>query len=131
MTTDALEKFGPAEDTGPSVREKDGGWWWADESWGWHGPYDSEKSARGRQSLYTIYVVVGVWPTISPLKPLLTWTAERERERENVVHPCTMWAPWLCDCAGACSCHWVDQPKPEPTPQPSEGQTLEGSVDAT
>lgn len=40
------------DDTGPSVREAEGKWWWADENWTWYGPYRSERVAEQIQLQY-------------------------------------------------------------------------------
>jgi hypothetical protein len=40
------------------------------------------------------------------------WNEVRRREREDAIHPCTNWRADICDCKGACSCHWV---QPEET----------------
>lgn len=102
-------RFGPAEDSGPSVRERDGVWWWADEAWQWHGPCSSESSARRRQAMYVTYLLERFpseesgrpWPVVPAV-----WEAAMESEKENAIHPCTDAAPWDCECSGSCGCHW-------------------------
>lgn len=93
-----------------SVYERGRMWYWADETWGEHGPCSSRESAVRRQAMYVRYCLEGVPRTAPPDTPRpctpTEWSAARERESEQAIHPCNCAAPWDCECAGACSCHW-------------------------
>ena len=91
---------------GPTVYERDRGWYWVDETWDERGPYSSEESARRRQSLYiAIELENGI---VNGMTHVLAsrWKAKKEAESEGTVHPCNTACAWDCDCVGACSCHW-------------------------
>jgi hypothetical protein len=35
------------------------------------------------------------------------WDEAIDKEREDDIHPCNHFDIALCDCKGACSCHWI------------------------
>lgn len=47
--------------------------------------------------------VTSVEPQMDPEE----WQRRKDAESENATHPCDDASPWVCMCAGACSCHWV------------------------
>jgi hypothetical protein len=88
------------------VKETDG-WWWADESWDWHGPCSDKEEAQERQKLYT-EDLNGTGPNrVTPTD----WKNRIDRESPDAIHPCTTAEPWDCDCVGSCSCHWKQDPQ--------------------
>jgi len=88
-------------DEGPTVKEQNGQWYWADEAWDWHGPSSSRSSAQRRQSLYYFYLS-GEINIVLPKD----WEMRKDRESEDSIHPCNVAEPWDCDCAGSCGCHF-------------------------
>lgn len=92
-----IAAHGPTE----TIKEQDGGWFWADEVWEWHGPCSSRESAQSRQSLYAANLM-GEINTVMPED----WKMRKDRESEDTIHPCNNAEPWDCDCAGACGCHY-------------------------
>jgi len=86
-----------------SLECKDGKWWWYDEVWGEHGPCSSRDSAVRRQMLYFNHIG-GLSPRHASRK---SRDAALDAECECVVHPCDEHFAWDCQCAGACSCHWL------------------------
>ena len=94
-------------DQGPSVRYRKDGWYWADETWDWHGPWSSEQSATKRQALYCKYYLEGPEDRNDPgLVSREAWRAAKDRDSERDVHPCDCYEPWDCMCSGACGCHF-------------------------
>lgn len=89
-----------------SVVKWQGRWFWADAAGDWHGPCSSRASAIRRQRLYRAWGLEGAEEAERVLVPSTVWGARFEAEPEHVIHPCTSPAPWDCDCAGACGCHW-------------------------
>ena len=90
----------------PTIVERDGQWYWHDETWQEHGPCSSHRSAQRRQGLYCRAVLDGTTP--DPVSEA-DWAATRDAESEGAVHPCDNHAPWDCQCAGACGCHWRER----------------------
>jgi hypothetical protein len=88
-----------------TIKEQDGKWWWADEIFEWHGPCSTRGSAQKRQSLYVGYLQ-GELNFVTPND----WRDRKDRENPDTIHPCNTAAPWDCDCAGSCSCHWEIDP---------------------
>jgi len=50
------------------------------------------------------------------------WEGSLEMEREDATHPCNHHDPDICDCRGACSCHW----RKDPPGDGHKGSTTEG-----
>ena len=96
-----------AADMGPTVYERDGSWWWADECWDEHGPCSSRESATSRQSVYIMHCLEGTADDARVPVSAQEWQAAKDGEREDGVHPCDNSAVWDCMCSGACSCHWA------------------------
>jgi hypothetical protein len=92
-------------DKGPSIKFRNGYWWWADETWAWHGPCHTEKSARSRQNLYIQSEIEGT----CAVRYKKDWEEMTNKEPLDTIHPCDNWAPWDCMCAGACSCHFIER----------------------
>lgn len=103
-----VKGFEPAKDYGPTVYERDGKWYWADEVWGEHGPCSSRESAVRRQDLYIKLCLEGLADGAPAPVPAQEWLAAKKREPQSILHPCDDSAVWDCMCAGACSCHWKD-----------------------
>lgn len=89
--------------TPPVVEKKQDGWYYHDEQWSAHGPYDSEKDAREACSLYASCYLEGDLSHTTEE----AWKARIAAESLDAAHPCTDWRAWACECVGACSCHGV------------------------
>ena len=40
------------------------------------------------------------------------WTARINKEPPDAIHPCDHPNVEICDCKGACSCHWKEEELP-------------------
>lgn len=49
-----------------TVYERDGGWYWCDESWAEHGPYATRDDAKFLQKLYVAWYLEGEPPPSDP-----------------------------------------------------------------
>lgn len=103
-----VQEIKPADDHFPTIYERDGRWFWADECWQEHGPCSSRESAVRRQDLYIKLCLEGLADGAPAPVSAQEWSAAKEREPEDELHPCDDSAAWDCMCAGACSCHWME-----------------------
>lgn len=84
--------------------ERDGKWYWPDETWQEHGPCSSKESAQRRQDCYCAVELEGSRQHVLAVD----WTAKKDAEPPGAAHPCDVPCAWDCACSGACSCHWIE-----------------------